>query len=108
MSKPIRCETCGDLVGVYSTPFVKRRFYGPCPGEGNHKREKIEKPRGLRVVFGQLFERWDIYPETHTESHYFRWIGGARWQLRAAVLKFGDVYDETKKEWCFRSMWRAI
>ena len=37
MSKPISCDKCGDMVGTHQS-FGSRRYYGECPGTGNHKK----------------------------------------------------------------------
>ena len=68
MSKPMRCATCGDMVGTYVRPFFyKLKWYGKCPGKGNH-------PKPVRTEKFKWFKRyrevWLEYPDSGCVSHW--------------------------------------
>lgn len=97
MSKPLRCATCGDFIGVY-TSFGSRKWHGECPGEGKHpKTERIEKKVGPG-----LYRRTNIYHASNTTSTWLVYRLKNKVLLEVLVILFGNIYDEPNKKWQYR------
>jgi len=101
MSKPIRCATCGELVGLHNALFVTgRKWGGNCPGRGKHpKPEQIIK-RHFHGLWETVTQRW---PETGSVSVWNRTaLTGAALKFATQIAPEGRLYSTVKNEWCFR------
>ena len=85
MSRPIRCATCGDMVGTTDAITMGRTvtFRNACPGKGKHPRALITEKR----VAPFLFLKTIHYNVGGTKSRYVyegRW--GWLWRFYQKVI----------------------
>jgi hypothetical protein len=100
MSKPIRCSTCGDLVGTHGgLSLGTRKYSGACPGYGKHPepvRHEEEKLGGAYVTVTIT------YPQTGTRSVFDEYRGESSIMLWALTLMLGRIYNCKESRWEFR------
>lgn len=106
MSIPLRCATCGDIVGVSDYSGHPAIYLLGCPGEGKHpKPERVEKMK----LWGVINEITKIYPETHTSSKWAEYLGPNNkfllW-LTMAVSGWNQIYVNGK--WVWRKGWFGL
>jgi hypothetical protein len=99
MSKPLRCATCGDMVGV-NNGFGHRTWKAPCPGKGKHPKPiREEKPK----FFGLYHYIFLHYPGNASNSRWNEFRHESKFLLAIAKLLAGDMYvkNSTREDWSF-------
>lgn len=97
MSKPLRCSSCGDFIGVYSD-FHSRKYNKHCPGQGKHSKTIITESL---MTFKLLTRRTNYYPDTKTTSTWLEYHGNSTFMLKILKRIYGRIYDATNKKWSF-------
>lgn len=114
MAVTIDCPDCGELVGIESEKRTLMRISNGvgseylkiglrlCPGKGKHM-----EPTQLTTpfFFGWINWKRTYYPETHTETNFFQYVGPKNKTALWLALMFlehkgyDDLYVNFKKVW---------
>jgi len=109
MSKPIRCATCGRLVGVHSAfGFHTRQWHGKCPGYARHpikrtEEENIYRPffLGYPIIYYTITK---VYGDTHIVSEWNEYRGDDKDEINVLIKRFGKIYCAKEGKWHLRPL----